>query len=223
MKARMWSVAVVLVVGLLCGSALAEGKKVELDKVPAPVMEAAKAAVANITVKEATMMKADYVLKGAVEKTEYVVTVSAEAKVLCVEEAVDVKAVPEAVMKAAVEAVKGLEVKSAAKVTEGDKVSYKLMGGKVTVKVSADGKVLSVTEAVEVKDIPKAVMDAAMAAVKGLEVKSAKKVTEGEAVSYKLMGTAEGKEVKVVVGADGKVASVEKEEAAPKAEVKKTP
>lgn len=64
---------------------------------------------------------------------------------------------------------------------------------------------------VELKDVPKEVLDAAKEKVKGLEAKEVT-VTEGkESKAYDVKGTAEDKavEVDVTVGKDGKVTKAE--------------
>jgi uncharacterized membrane protein YkoI len=66
---------------------------------------------------------------------------------------------------------------------------------------------------VEVKDIPKAVLDAAKEKVKGFEAKSAVVEDENGGKEYEIKGTANGKpvEIEIEVDKDGKVTKVEVE------------
>lgn len=72
---------------------------------------------------------------------------------------------------------------------------------------------------VELKDVPKEVLDAAKEKSKGLEAKEVTVAAKGEGKAYSIKGTAEGKEVTVEVVVD-KAGKVTKEEPK-KEEVKK--
>lgn len=80
----------------------------------------------------------------------------------------------------------------------------------ISLGVFADGKKAKV----EIKDIPKAVLDAAKAKVKGFEAKEATVEDEKGGKEYEIKGTADGKniEVEVVIDKDGKITKVEIEE-----------
>jgi hypothetical protein len=67
---------------------------------------------------------------------------------------------------------------------------------------------------VEIKDLPKAVIDAAKEKVKGFEGKEAKVKDEDGGKEYEINGIADGKavEIEVKVDKDGKVTKVEIEE-----------
>ena len=67
---------------------------------------------------------------------------------------------------------------------------------------------------VEIKDLPKEVLDAAKEKVKGFEAKDATVEAEGEGKEYEINGTANGKKVEIEVEVDktGKVTKVEFED-----------
>ena len=65
---------------------------------------------------------------------------------------------------------------------------------------------------VELKDVPKEVLDAAKEKSKGLEAKEVTVAAKGEGKAYSVKGTADGKEVTVEVVVD-KAGKVTKEEA----------
>jgi hypothetical protein len=222
MKRSVLVTAFALVVGAFAVTASADETivmKAALDKVPPPVMEAAKKALpgfeAQSVTREKTGNQMNYKLEGAVAGKTAEILVSAEAKVLESEVAIELKDVPKPVMDLAVKAVAGLVVEKAMKGTEGTVAFFDLTGKannkEYSVKITADGKVLEIEEAVELKDVPKAVTDAAVKAVPGFVAESAKKITLTTGVVFELTGKVEGKACEIKVGADGKVLGIQRE------------
>jgi hypothetical protein len=222
MKRSLWTVSLALVVGAIALVASAEEKnaeKVALDKVPAVVLDAAKKAVQGIEVKNAAKEtigdKVEFKLEGKVAGKEAEVVVSAEGKVLEVEQEIELKDVPALVTEAALKAVAGFKAEDATKGLEGDVAFFALEGKadgkKIAVKLAADGKVLEIEQSVNVKDVPEAVQAAAANAVKGIAIKKAVKVTEGTVIVYELTGKAGDKSCDLKVSAEGKVLGVEQE------------
>lgn len=64
-------------------------------------------------------------------------------------------------------------------------------------------------ESVPLSAVPAAVIEAAQAAVQGLQVSSAEMETEGGQIVYELEGTAAGVDYEIEVTADGQVLEVE--------------
>lgn len=67
---------------------------------------------------------------------------------------------------------------------------------------------------IEIKDIPKEVLDAAKEKVKGFEAKEATVEDEGDGKEYEIKGTANGKKIEIEIEVDksGKITKVEVEE-----------
>lgn len=67
---------------------------------------------------------------------------------------------------------------------------------------------------IEIKDIPKEVLDAAKEKVKGFEAKEATVESEGEGKEYEIKGTANGKNVEIEIEVDknGKITKIAVEE-----------
>jgi hypothetical protein len=214
-------VSFVLVLGAVAAVASAAEKvveKVALDKVPLVVMDAAKKAVPGIEVKHATKETMNDVvsfkLAGMANGKDAMVIVSADGKVQDTQMGIEVKDVPAPVSDAAMKAVMGLTIEKAMKGLQGE-MSYFVLKGKVKdmaaeIKVMADGIVITVEQAVNVKDVPGAVTDAAMKAVKGFMAEQTMTLTEGKMTSYELKGKAEGMKYELKVSSDGKMVDVTK-------------
>lgn len=141
-----------------------------------------------------------------------------------------ISTVPKAAKKAAVAAVKGLTLTKAEMEKEADRTVYELTGnadGKTnTVEVTQEGKILKVEEGntdrekVPLASVPKAVSNAAVAAVKGLKLTEAEVEVEGNRTVYELKGATRdslfhwSKTYRIRVSADGKLITVDEEKEA---------
>jgi hypothetical protein len=122
------------------------------------------------------------------------------------------------VPKVALDAVKAkfpaAELKAAAKETEDGKTTYEVSlknkGGEVDVAVSAEGKIVQIERALDVKDLPRKVRDAIEAKYPKATVKQAEELTEfengDEEKNHEVhIVTADGKSLEVVVDEDGEI------------------
>ena len=92
---RTWTIVIVFVLTCVPGCASLESmcddeKEIPLSQVPVVAVEAAQQAVENITLTEAAVEEEDgqtvYVLEGAADGKEYEIEVTADGKVLDVEQ-----------------------------------------------------------------------------------------------------------------------------------------
>ncbi len=153
-------------------SAFADGDQVLLSTVPEASKKAAVAAVKGLTLTKAEMEKeADrtvYELTGNADGKTNTVEVTQDGKILKVEEGntdgeeVSLASVPKAVSNAAVAAFKGVKLTEAEVEVEGNRTVYEFKGvtkaslfhwGKAyRIRVSADGKLITVEEEKEAED-----------------------------------------------------------------------
>lgn len=137
---------------------------------------------------------------------------------------IELKEIPKEVSDIAKEKIKGFEGKDAYLKTEKEGNIYEIKGTanskniEAVVSLDKSGKITKVeTELyIDVKDLPKEVLAAASAKVKGFEVKTVEvkeEVSGKEGKEYELKGTADNKDVVVELKADaaGKVTKVEVE------------
>lgn len=85
------------------------------------------------------------------------------------------------------------------------------LSGAETEKGEAKQEQKAKEEKIALKDLPKAVLEAAQGAVKGIELTEAAKITRGDQVVYEIDGKVGAKEYEITVSAEGKVLKVQEE------------
>lgn len=127
------------------------------------------------------------------------------------EQKIDLARVPAPVRQAAAKAVPGAKFNAAYQETEKGKTVYTLegedgQGQDVEVDISADGRVLEVATEVAMNRVPKVVLDALRAKMRGFRPAEAAAITkDGRLVWYEFEGKdAKGEEIDVLVSPDGK-------------------
>ncbi|HEV3120334.1 MAG TPA: hypothetical protein VGY53_00455 [Isosphaeraceae bacterium] len=136
------------------------------------------------------------------------------------DEKVALDSVPAMARKAAEKAVPGIKFIEAFKYKEDDgSVMYELegedrQGRDVSVEVTPQGKVVSISVEVELKDVPRVVSQALRTKLKGFRPSSAMAVyEEGKLVAYSFEGKdAKGEEIEVMVSADGSKVEIDDDE-----------
>ena len=219
MKRSMHGVSVALFVMAVAMTVPAEEKTIEkmaLDKIPSGAIDAAKKALQGFEVKggekEPVAGKTNYKLEGTVGAKDAVVVVSADNRVLMMEQGLELKYVPVAVTAAAIETVTGFVADKAMKGTDGQ-VTFFVLNGKAESKsyilrVTLDGKVLEVKEAIEVKSVPQAVTATAVKIVQDFTTVTAQKITQGVTVAFDLQGKVLDKPYELVINSEGKLISL---------------
>jgi len=222
MKRSLLATALVLVVGTFSASANETILiKATLDKVPPPAMEAVKKALPGFEAQSVLRGKmgnqVSFELDGKVAGKTAEVVVTLEAKVVESEVDIELDDVPQPIINAATKAVPGLVVEKAMKGTRGT-VSFFDLSGKAnnkeySVEVTTEGKVLETDEAIDLKDVPKVVTDAAARLVQGFKADSAKKLTMTmpASVAYELTGKVDGFDCEIKVSPEGKVLDIQRE------------
>jgi hypothetical protein len=124
--------------------------------------------------------------------------------------------VPPAARKAAEKAVPGIKITEAFLDEEEGEKFYELdgtdpQGRDVEVDVTPQGKVLSIAVEIPIRDVPKVVVNALHAKLKGFMITSVMEVKEeGKVVEYAFEGKgAKGKDLSVSVTADGSEVSID--------------
>ena len=126
------------------------------------------------------------------------------------EEEIPLDQVPKAVLNAIKAKFPGARVTEAVKETENGKTTYEVeleyKDQEYTVSVTANGKITEIEREIELKDLPKAVVDAIKKKYPGAEMEEAEEVTANDKTSYEVViETAEEKDVVVTVDASGKI------------------
>jgi hypothetical protein len=197
-------------------------KEIDVAKVPAAITAAADRLLKGAKWTTAYKGKESYDLDGAeTNGTEVSVEVTTDGKVISVDRAVAVKDVPKVATKAATDKIPTFKAEHAYELYDGDDIkdlekaerSYELEGtsGKkkqvheVTITVTADGKVTEVKTEIELKAVPKAVLEALTQKSPKFKAATAHKVEEGDSIGY-LLGEDPDKDDAMVayVSADGK-------------------
>ncbi len=124
------------------------------------------------------------------------------------EEKIAIDKVPAKVMDAVKAKFKDAQVTGAEKETEKGKVSYEInitnKGQKIDVIVSEEGKITAVESIIDVKDVPKVVIDALMKKYPEAKIKQAEEINKDEKITYELIITAGDKKLEVVFDPEGK-------------------
>jgi hypothetical protein len=129
---------------------------------------------------------------------------------------IDLAKVPAKVRKAAEVAVPGAKLTSAFKGVEDGATYYELSGKNpqgraVEIEVTASGRVEAVETAISFREVPRVVLDALRAKMKGFKPETAEVVTQGgKLVGYEFEGEdPQGDDIEVQVSPDGKQVEVE--------------
>ncbi len=131
------------------------------------------------------------------------------------EQTIDLKKVPAAARTAASKAAPGVKWAEALLITVDGKTTYELSGDNargdgVEVEVTPEGEVLTVELEIPLARVPKVVIDALKAKVKGFTATSAEEVRRaGKLIGYEFEGKKGGQEVEVNVSLDGKTVDVD--------------
>jgi ABC-type Zn2+ transport system substrate-binding protein/surface adhesin len=169
---------------------LGDDQELALDRVPAKVRQAAMKAVKGITLEEAEVEAVlIFELEGTVGEKEYEIEITAEGQVLAVE-------------------IEEVETEEDDAENDGKKGESRDDDEEDDAGEEDDDEAEHELE-IPVSSVPKAVMAAALKAVKGI------RLTEAEVESvlvYELEGTASGKEYEIEITAEGEVIEVEAED-----------
>lgn len=137
------------------------------------------------------------------------------------EKSISIKELPETIIKAAQESVKGIDLVSAEQMTkEGKVIGYELEGKAdnkgYEIKISANGEVNNIDIETEIplhlSEIPAAVVKQAESRVPGLKITEANATPKGKTFLYEIEGTLQGKEFEMQIDADGNLRKFEKED-----------
>jgi len=198
-----------------------EARVLDVSKVPPKIREAANHVVKGAKWTVAHRTSSHFELEGKDSRDHDVsVEITIDGKVTGVDRKIDVKDVPSNVMKAVTakfpkfEATRVHEVYTGTDIRELEKadLTYELdgtgaKGHEVTVTLTAEGKVVDIKREVELKAVPKVVMEALEKKYPKFKPTLAHSVSEGEGVTgYLFVGDfrKEAKEMLVFVSADGK-------------------
>jgi hypothetical protein len=135
------------------------------------------------------------------------------------DEPVDLAKVPAVVRKAAEKAVPGIKLMEATKGTEEGQTTYTLSGvdakgNDAEVEVTPEGKIVAISLEIRLQDVPKVVMSALRAKLKGYRPTDVMAVYDGnrKLIEYFFEGKdAKGKDVDVTVSADGSSVEIDDE------------
>ncbi len=211
----------VVAAALVHEPAASVAKEIDISKVPPGIKEAAGKLLKDTKWTVAHQTKDSYELEGKDAAGHDVsIEIALDKKVRGVDRKIDVKDVPKNVMKTVTakfpkfDAERVHEVYSGTDITNLSKaeLTYELdgKGGKghdVTVTLTSEGKLIDVKREVELKAVPKVVMDALDKKFPRFKPAIAHSVSEGEGISgYLFVGDfrKEMKEMLVFVSADGK-------------------
>jgi len=129
---------------------------------------------------------------------------------------VTLDAVPAAVKATILKEAGGAPIKEIEKETEDGKVVFEAEfvrdGKKTEVKVDAAGKLLSTEVEISLDDVPAAVKATILKAAGGAKITEVEKETANGVTTYEAEFVADGKEVEITVGADGKLLKKEAED-----------
>jgi hypothetical protein len=134
------------------------------------------------------------------------------------DDSVDLSQVPAAAKKAAEKAIPGIKLTEAYKGVEEGKTIYELsgedpQGRDVSVEVTPEGKILSISVEIPLQQVPRVVANALRTKVKGFKAEVAMAVRiEGKIAEYYFEGkSAQGKDIGVTVSADGSDVEVDED------------
>jgi uncharacterized protein YuzE len=207
----------------------AAAREIKPDKLPANVKEATERVVKDAQWSVAHKSGSLFDLEGKDGKGQEIhVEVTTEGKVTGIERKIDVKDVPKPVMTAITERLPKFTAAAALELYSGDDIrnlekadhSYELegkaaKGHEVTVEVSAAGKVLGFKREIDLKNVPKVVMDGLSSKAPKFKPATAHRLNEDDkVVGFLFAGDwrKEKRESIIFVSPDGKEVEVQEDE-----------